>query len=300
MRSLRSLASLAVLTVTALLPACSVAPDDDEAHSASEALGTWRDQTISANNLLDGEVALTFDDGPAASTVQVANLLSARGHVGLFFVVSKHLGSFDGRSSRLDPNGSERLGELVDAGQLVGNHTHDHCIGGAAACGGRSFADLGADDQRRQVEATDALVRATLASLGAPDTVYLPFFRSPGNSWSARTATNLASASVSPRSYGPIAWDVPARGEEDFRCWSANMSAAECAARYVRAFEALPAGRQRAVVLIHDNFPRAAELTRAFLDAMARDPRTGSSPRRTKAGNQVRIVHPRCIVGCTR
>lgn len=267
------------------------ADDDEEAGETSNALGTWRDQAVRANNLRDGEIVLTFDDGPARSSAEVASLLRARGHVGLFFVVSKHLGTVTNGSPRLDDAGVAKLRAVVDAGQVVGNHSHDHCIGGASACGGRAFADLAAEEQRRQIETTDLLLRSALARVDRAG-AYLPFFRPPGNSWSARTAANVRTANVPAQTYGPVAWDLPVAGEEDFRCWSSGLGVEACAARYVRAFRAMPRGGQRAVILVHDNFADAPALTRQLLDSLV-----GT---RTKAGNAVRVVHPRCIVGCTR
>lgn len=73
------------------------------------------------------------------------------------------------------------------------------------------------------------------------------------------------------------------------------MTSAECAARYVRAFQSLPRGGQKAVVRIHDNLPGGGARTTAVLDALV-----GTSAPLTKADNPVRVAHPRCIVGCTR
>lgn len=281
-------AAFALCVSVLVAVACGAPHTEEDAATASEDALTLRDQPLVAQNLRDGEIVLTFDDGPSAHSGAVAELLQQRGHVGLFFVVSKHLG--DGGPT-LDATGLTRLGDVVRRGQLVANHTHDHCIGGASACGGRAFASLPAAEQRRQVELTDGLLTRALDRLDA-EGAYLPFLRPPGNSWSASTARSLTTARVSPRTYGPVAWNVPAPGEEDFRCWSQGTSAEACAARYVSAFRALPRGQQRAVVLVHDNFAQAAELTRRVLDGLV-----GT---RTKAGAAVRVVHPRCVVGCTR
>ena len=67
-------------------------PDDDDTPSAtSEEDLTFRSAATSNVNLRDGELVLTFDDGPAATSVDVATLLQGRGHTGLFFTVSHHL-----------------------------------------------------------------------------------------------------------------------------------------------------------------------------------------------------------------
>lgn len=270
-------------------------PDDDDTPSAtSEEDLTFRSAATSSVNLRDGELVLTFDDGPAATSVDVATLLQGRGHTGLFFTVSHHLGTVDGGRATLNDTGATRLGAIAERGQLVANHTHNQCIRGAstaAPCSGRAFADLPAAEMKRQVESTDILIRAALGRANR-SSAYLPFFRAPGNSWSTTAATTLSSAALPSNAYGPIAWNLPRTGEEDFQCWRRNETVATCASRYIAAFDAMPSGGQKAVVLIHDNFPNAAALTRAVLDGLV--------GRRTKAGNTVRVVRPGCIVGCTR
>ena len=282
------------LALGCVADASPVEPDEEPAAGTSEDELTFRSTATSNVNLRDGEVVLTFDDGPAATSVDVAELLRSRGHTGLFFAVSHHLGSVEGGRARLDDVAASRLGAIAARGQLVANHTHNHCIRGvsqSAPCSGRGFADLPSAEMKRQVESADTLIRAALARSDR-SSAYLPFFRAPGNSWNAGAATTLASASLPSAAYGPIAWNLPRAGEEDFQCWRRNESVATCANRYLSAWDALPSGGQKAVVLIHDNFPNAAALTRAVLDGLV--------GRRTKAGNTVRVVRPGCIVGCTR
>jgi peptidoglycan/xylan/chitin deacetylase (PgdA/CDA1 family) len=294
-------ASLAVsLVASAIASAGCVADsgttevDDDVPSATSEEDLTFRSAATSNVNLRDGELVLTFDDGPAQTSVDVADLLQSRGYTGLFFAVSHHIGSVEAGRATLNDTGATRLGAIAERGQLVANHTHNHCIRGAsqaAPCSGRAFADLPAAEMKRQVETTDILIRAALER-SRRTTAYLPFFRAPGNSWSSAAATTLSSAALPSNAYGPIAWNLPRAGEEDFQCWRRNETVATCASRYVAAFDAMPSGGQKAVILIHDNFPNAAALTRAILDGLV--------GRRTKAGSTVRVVRPGCIVGCTR
>jgi len=270
------------------------ADEDAPSTATAEEDLTFRAAATSNTNLRDGELVLTFDDGPAQTSVDVAELLRSRGHTGLFFAVSHHLGTVEGGRATLNDAAATRLGAIAERGQLVANHTHDHCIRGASAaapCSGRAFADLPANEMKRQVETADILIRAGLTRAGR-SSAYLPFFRAPGNSWNATAATTLAGASLPANAYGPIAWNLPRAGEEDFQCWRRGDTVSTCASRYLAAWNAMPSGGQKAVVLIHDNFPNAAALTRAILDGLV--------GRRTKAGNTVRVVRPGCIVGCTR
>ena len=293
--ALTALTAFVALAIGCVADTTQAEPDDDAPASAtSEENLTFRSAATSNVNLRDGELVLTFDDGPAQTSVDVAELLRSRGHTGLFFAVSHHLGTVEGGRVRLDDTAAGRLGAIAARGQLVANHTHNHCIqtaSAAAPCSGRAFADLPASEMKRQVESADVLIRAALERAGRTS-AYLPFFRAPGNSWSATAATTLASASLPANAYGPIAWNLPRAGEEDFQCWRRSESVETCASRYLAAWNAMPSGGQKAVVLIHDNFANAAALTRAILDGLV--------GRRTKAGNTIRVVRPGCIVGCTR
>ncbi len=288
----RLVGGLCVLLTAA---ACSAdGPADEPIVDDSEENLTFRNTPTAGTNLRDGELVLTFDDGPAASSANVAALLQERGHVGLFFAVSKHLGRVSNGRVILDDAGVAKLEAVVSKGQLVANHTHDHCIqspGGAAPCSGLAFSNLPASDMKSQVEWTDVLLRAALARSNRSG-AYLPFFRAPGNSWSASAARTLSTAALPTNAYGPISWDLPRSGDEDFRCWSKGESVQTCADRYIAAWNAMPSGSQKGVVLIHDNFANATELLRRILD--------GIVGRRTKAGSVARVVRPGCIVGCTR
>lgn len=290
--------SIVLLALASGSLGCSAAPASDEADEPEAATSedelTFRSTATSNANLRDGEIVLTFDDGPAQTSVAVADLLRSRGYTGLFFTVSHHLGALEGGRPRLNEVAAGRLSAVAERGQLVANHSHDHCIRGASnatPCSGRGFADLPSAEMKRQVETADVLIRAALARSGR-SSAYVPYFRAPGNSWNAAAATALGSATLPAAAYGPIGWNLPRTGEEDFQCWRRNESVATCANRYLSAWDALPSGGQKAVILVHDNFANAPGLTRAILDGLV--------GRRTKAGNIVRVVRPGCIIGCTR
>jgi peptidoglycan/xylan/chitin deacetylase (PgdA/CDA1 family) len=70
-------------------------------------------------------VALTFDDGPSPETTpRVLELLAKHGIHATFFVVGRYL---DGDGDRAVLS-RDVLRSIVDAGHLVGNHTHDHAL----------------------------------------------------------------------------------------------------------------------------------------------------------------------------
>ncbi len=257
---------------------------DFGASPAPGAGGSFPVSPITDANLRDGEFVLTFDDGPRSSSVQVASLLRDRGITGLFFAVSKHLGHEDGAGIALKSAHHNNIKTILDLGHILGNHSHDHCIGGASVCGGKSFAQLSSSEARRQVELPHRIMTAFIASVGhIPRNKFLHFFRSPGGSWSSSAAEHVKRARLPDNYFGPIGWNLPPRGQEDFGCWSQGLSAAQCADRYLRAVDG---GVRKGVILIHDNFDQAPELTRRIIDGLQ--------------ARGKRFVHPRCIIGCTR
>ncbi|MEM9493572.1 MAG: polysaccharide deacetylase family protein, partial [Myxococcota bacterium] len=245
----------------------------------------FANSAITNGNLLPGEFVLTFDDGPRASSAQLATLLRNRGVTGLFFAVSSHLGSKSGNNVTLNTTHHSTIRAILDNGHILANHSHNHCIGGSSACGGKSFAQLSRSDALRQIELPHAIMSATIAKLGhSPRNKLLHFFRSPGNSWSSSAAEHVRYARIPDTYFGPIAWDLPVRGEEDFRCWSQGMSVSQCAQRYLSAVDRGEV--TKGVILVHDNFEQATELTRMIIDGLH--------------ARGMRFVHPRCIIGCTR
>lgn len=70
-------------------------------------------------------VTLTFDDGPFPETTpRVLDLLDKYGVRATFFVIGRYL---DGEDERARASRAV-LEKVVEAGHLVGNHTHDHAL----------------------------------------------------------------------------------------------------------------------------------------------------------------------------
>lgn len=117
--------------------------------------------------LQDGEVVLTFDDGPLPKyTNQVLDMLAAQCVQATFFVV--------GDMAKAHPEGVRRI---RDAGHTVGTHSQSHPL---------SMHRMATDQARQQI---DSGIAATTAALGeAP----APFFRIPGLLRAENVETYLA------------------------------------------------------------------------------------------------------------
>ncbi len=306
------------------LEAPAVDEGDAKADGACSVFGTsygayWKTCRITGQQsaLLDGEVVFTIDDGIGSSTAAMAETLHAGGVSGTFFPATHNLGRSE-RLERLDiaalqslwPQATSlsldrsavinELAWIPRLGHTVANHTYSHPIAQPSR-GIPSFRDM-RPDQRQRAEVVDShellvgaltLLDAEAGFNGTAQASLLRFFRSPGNSWDEHAARVL---SVEPlREYrGPVGWDLPASGEEDFRCWSEGLSVAQCGERFIAAYRRMPTGQQRAIILLHEH-PKSVQLA-SYLISRFRE----LSAAGTKAGNCIKFVPLRCTVGCTR
>ncbi len=139
--------------------------------------------------LRDGEVVLTFDDGPLRhNTRMVLDALAAHCTRATFFVV--------GRMAVSDP---ETVREMLRRGHTVGTHTWSH----------RNLRTLSSEAAQKEIELGFSAVRM---AAGMP---IAPFFRFPYLSDSARTQHHLRS-----RDMGIFSIDVDAL---DYRTQSAQV-----------------------------------------------------------------------------
>jgi len=74
---------------------------------------------FSADKLEPKEVVLTFDDGPAAGTPQILDLLKKHGVKATFFVCG----------NAITAKNYQLIRRMLDEGHLLGNHTLKHIIG---------------------------------------------------------------------------------------------------------------------------------------------------------------------------
>ncbi|MBX3246256.1 MAG: S-layer homology domain-containing protein [Myxococcales bacterium] len=250
--------------------------------------GAFRATPYRGEALLDGEWVLSFDDGPRASSVQVARALRAKGVTGLFFMVSHTLGWVDANGVQLNPSTQSFVDGVLREGHVLANHSHRHCIRGAS-CGGRGLAELPSGELSFELETTHRVLRASIAHAGhRPTDKMLHFFRAPGSqdgaSWSAAAAASASTARLPGNYRGTIAWDLPRSGHDIGECWNRGLDGAACATRYLREIDA--ARMRKGVILIHDNFPQAADMVGPLIDGLR--------------ARGMRVVHPRCVVGCSR
>jgi peptidoglycan-N-acetylglucosamine deacetylase len=160
-------------------------------------------------------VALTFDDGPAAATPQVLDVLQRAGVHATFFVIGQHAAA--------DP---EMLRRIVAGGNALGDHTWSHPIPNAAAgWNSRKLAWEIEHTRRAIVDATG--LRPCL-------------FRPPGGIVKgAKSATHAAGLSM-------VLWSV------DTRDWSTPSKGSSKFARVIRKRAGLGLTQEHPVILLHD------------------------------------------------
>lgn len=158
---------LGLAAVAAALPAIAIAADCPRA----DALGTSRTLVVDAKAhpligsmqyretlpLNDGEVVLTFDDGPLGKhSEQVLEILAGQCVKATFFMV--------GRQAQANPEGVRKV---RDAGHTIATHTQSHPY---------AMSRLSMDRSRAEIDGGIASVTAALGEGG----VISPFFRIPG------------------------------------------------------------------------------------------------------------------------
>jgi peptidoglycan/xylan/chitin deacetylase (PgdA/CDA1 family) len=202
----------------------------------------------------DKVIALTWDDGPDANTLELAEYLKNRRISATFFVVSSWV---DGLSD--DPGDGKGvfqsgyaflpiLGDLVELGHRVANHTLHHVVLREAA-GTRTI---------------DRELRENQQNLDPFLTNELRLFRAPGGGWGAFAAGIVDGDPYLGRMVGPIAWDIDRKDWDEslhcrgprgaFECerlgpgGALRMKPSVVAARYVASIESAGHG----IVLLHD------------------------------------------------
>lgn len=198
-------------------------------------------------------LALTWDDGPDAHTLELARYLKKKHVVGTFFVVrgwDERVSSDPGWGRDVFGTGYDALpvlGDLVALGHRVGNHTANHVL----------LSDVSPEEAARQL-------RENQARIDWLEDNDLRLFRAPGGAWS-RVASHAVDADPALVALtGPVRWDIDQKDWEGSVGCHAKDPATECepagpdgaprvkptvmAARYLTAIE--HAGR--GIVLLHD------------------------------------------------
>jgi peptidoglycan/xylan/chitin deacetylase (PgdA/CDA1 family) len=201
----------------------------------------------------DKVLALTWDDGPDANTLALASYL-AREHVSAtFFVVREWSGGLSadpGSGKNEFETGYEYLpilGDLVELGHRVGNHTSNHVL----------LSKVGP-------ELADEELKANQEDIDPFLTNELRIFRAPGGAWSARASRAADGDPYLIDLVGPIRWDIDRKDWENSLACRSSRPSTECeprgpshrsrvrpdvvASRYLASIESAGHG----VVLFHD------------------------------------------------
>jgi peptidoglycan/xylan/chitin deacetylase (PgdA/CDA1 family) len=260
-----SLRRLPICSAFALVAACS-SPEELEPFAPQASGPAWEASPrarapapyeprgqIDGRAFPDRVVALTYDDGPDAHTLALAQYLRANRASATFFVVKEWapgVSSDPGQGEHVFATGHAHipvLGEIVALGHRLGNHTATHALLGEISME-RDFEEL-----RENQVAIDPFLTSEAR-----------FFRAPGGEW-----TTLASRAVDEDPalrglLGPIRWDVDRKDWENSLACDSPRAATECeragpggrsrikasvtAAHYLASIES--AGR--GIVLFHD------------------------------------------------
>ena len=239
-RQARRLTQLGLGLLAAAIAYASSPTLADECPGHPDALGTSRTLVVDPREhprigtmqygetlpLADGEVVLTFDDGPLPrNTNQVLDILAAECVKATFFVV--------GRMAQVYPDGVRRM---RDGGHSIGTHSQNHPL---------NFHRMNIEQAKQEV---DAGIASTAAALGGSEGLS-PFFRVPGLLRAEPVESYLADQ-------GLQAWsaDFPA---DDWR----HISSAQVFKIAMSRLEA----KGKGIVLLHDIQPRTVGALPGFL-----------------------------------
>lgn len=223
-------------------------------------IATARSAALAPHERLDGRafpdrvIALTWDDGPDANTLELAGYLKRRRISATFFVVGSWVDGLSddpGDGKGVFQSGYEFLpilGDLVELGHRLGNHTLNHVVLREAA--GASVVDR---ELRENQKNLDPFL-----------TNELRLFRAPGGGWGPFAANIVDNDPYLGRMVGPVMWDVDRKDWDEslhcrgprggFECerlgpaGALRMKPSVVAARYVAAIESSGHG----IVLLHD------------------------------------------------
>lgn len=230
-----AVASALVLAILAIPHAgCQTSKDakPDKSCSGGQALTT---RGLTGASLPLKTLALTFDDGPGARTIELSRYLKEQGIRAGFFVL--------GQSLKNDGAATYTLEKLIDDGHLVANHTEHHY-------------------SLTQHEPTPLTEAEVVAELTEVDAVLAPIvknnvwlFRPPYGHWDDKTVATLEKTLMK-KYVGPILWNIGgtmgANQAADPECWKpATLKTVQaCGDLYVKEIDNVGKG----IVLLHDPY----------------------------------------------
>ncbi len=204
----------------------SVRPDLHARGTDNRAKVMWSERPITGRGMSDGQLCLTFDDGPSdPATLEIARYLADQKIPATFFVVGDEAAKH-----------RELLCVLIGLGHEIGNHTRSHTRLTASTTTDRwAIEEVLAPEQ-------------TLLEAGAQRPIP---FRAPYGAWNRRLAYVFSKDQRLRESHaGPVGWDIDG---EDHRYWREGRSPEDCARSYLAAIES----RRSGIVLFHDRIADA-------------------------------------------
>lgn len=229
----RSVAAALVVSAVAVTQAgCSKSGSkpDEQSCSGSQALSKTG---LTGASLPLKTLALTFDDGPGARTVELSAYLKAQGIRAAFFVYGVGL--------KNDGAAGATLQHIIDDGHMVANHTETH----------RSLT-------MNDPLLTDAEIVAELTQV---DAVIAPFvkddkflFRPPYGQFDDKTFDVLEKSPMK-KYVGPILWNIGGtqalpNQASDAECWATKTPVETCGNAYLKEIANVGKG----IVLLHDPY----------------------------------------------
>lgn len=236
-----------LLTLSAAAPLAA----DSAKSGANAQLALFQERTIFHSGLRNAHtIALTFDDGPNAHTVEVLDALKAMNVKATFFIV--------GNQAHRHP---DVLARIAREGHLLANHSATHAYLGGS---------YDADPERLLNQLRE--VHEQIAPLMAKGDKF--YFRAPYGAWKYAHADILNADPELRRYVGPIYWDVGGditmsrdgyvMSAADWECWRKGWEARTCAKGYSREIRRKDGG----VVLMHSIHMKSADLVRQVVPAL--------------------------------
>lgn len=242
-----------VTLLAAALVACSEAPVDFDTEPSVAQLQqpVLQNGNIYGNALPAKTVILTYDDGPDAHTLELAQYLNEQGVHATFFINGKRICKtwsgdtcVETHETRPCNDGMEQapvampvyyresiLDEVIALGHRIGNHTTDHC---------HLDGQKDPEDFAFELATTQEIVDRHIC-----DGFFL--FRAPFGAWNAGAATLAKAVPALDKLVGPINWDVDFG---DYACYQKGQSIEECGNGYLALLEKRP--NKNGIFLNHD------------------------------------------------
>lgn len=212
-----------------------------------------RHPQLDGSGFPDHVLSLTWDDGPDANTLRLADYLASRRISATFFVVDEWAGDLSeepGRGAHEFETGYRYipiLGDLVALGHRLGNHTANHVLLAAA-----------------KPALVDFELRENQKNIDPFLTNELRVFRSPGGAWDEDAGAVVDGDPALGELVGPVRWDIDRKDWEGSLYCRSDRPLVECepaapgrqsrvraevtARRYVESITASGHG----IVLFHD------------------------------------------------